>query len=558
MISQPARMPLFSQPPPSHLDIDNEKCPWCEQEIPPEKLEEINGKIVAKERRQAEAIKAQAEAKAKADLELEHQRSAVREIAAREEARKTAEAAAAEKLAEVERRRQEMQAGLQLQLAQEGRARIAAEQASASLQTEFQRFRHDTEAALAAVKSEAKAREREIHAEARQTAEAAVAEKLAASETARVKSEAALQARIAKVEETKAAAEQKGFALQAQLDELCRTKDDQIAEMKEAAAAVHLRQEAIEAAQASVRDTMFEKDKVIAEAKAKRAEAEDKVAKQLEQHELVLKQQLDSQRETLEKANDDAINAERAKAFEEKQKLLNKVAEMQRAIEKKTADELGEGAEIDLFEALKKEFPSDGIDRINKGSPGADIRQVVRHNGRECGIIIHDSKNHKVFRNDHVTKLLQDKIAALAEHAILSTHQFPQGTRQLHIQDGVVLANPARVITVVTLIRQHMLQAHILRLSNTEREHKTAALYDFIVSDQCAQFFARIDANAEDLLELQVKEKKFHDTTWKKEGLLIKQIQKTQADLLNEISCITGTAPDDPSQLEEIEFEELE
>jgi hypothetical protein len=52
---------------------------------------------------------------------------------------------------------------------------------------------------------------------------------------------------------------------------------------------------------------------------------------------------------------------------------------------------------------------------------------------------------------------------------------------------------------------------------------------------------------------LQVKEKKFHDTAWKKEGELIKQIQKTQADLSNEISCIIGTASDDALHLEETE-----
>jgi ParB-like nuclease family protein len=58
--------------------------------------------------------------------------------------------------------------------------------------------------------------------------------------------------------------------------------------------------------------------------------------------------------------------------------------------------------------------------------------------------------------------------------------------------------------------------------------------------------------------EKQKKEKRFHDTTWKKERLLVKQIQKAQADLWNEVSCIIGTAPDDPPQLEETEFEEIE
>jgi len=194
MIPQPAASTSpFRQSPSPHLHIYSETCPWCEQDIPPEKLEEISGKIAAREREQADAItakleqqytidKAQADAKAKADLELERQYSAARETAAREEARKAAEAAAAEKLAEAERSRQEMQAGLQQQVAQAEAARVAAEQTGASLQTQLQRLRQDSEAALAAAKAEANAKEGEIHAEAQQAAEAAMAEKLAASE----------------------------------------------------------------------------------------------------------------------------------------------------------------------------------------------------------------------------------------------------------------------------------------------------------------------------------------------------------------------------------------
>ena len=209
------------------------------------------------------------------------------------------------------------------------------------------------------------------------------------------------------MEETKVAAEQKGVALQLQLDELRKAKEAEVAKVKEdaAAEAIRIRQEATEAAEVLVRDKIAAKDKAVADAQAKIAEAEGKLSKLSEQHELTLNERLGSQREILEKAKDDAINAEKAKAFEETQKLSNKVNELQRALEKKTNEELGEGAEIDLFEALKKEFPDDRIERVAKGAPGADILHVVMHNGRECGTIIYDSKNHKAFRNDHVTKL---------------------------------------------------------------------------------------------------------------------------------------------------------
>jgi hypothetical protein len=401
MIPQSAPASSFLKPQSPHLHIDGETCPWCEQEIPPERLEEISGKIAARERQQTHAITAK--------LEQQH-------------------------------------------------------------------------------------------------------------------------------------------ALQ--LDELRKAKEADVAKVKEdAAAEAHrIRREATEA----VRDKIADKDKAVADAQAKNAELEGKVSKLSEQYELALNERLGSQREILEKAKDDAINAEKAKAFEENQKLSNKVNELQRALEKKTNEELGEGAEIDLFEALKKEFPNDRIDRVAKGAPGADILHGVMHNGRECGTIIYDSKNHKMFRNGHVTKLLEDQLAAKAEHAILSTHAFPAGTRQLHMQDGVLLTNPARVVSVVTLIRRHLLQAQTLRLSSAERESKTAALYAFITSDRCTQLFSRIDAHADELLEQQAKERKWHDAAWKKEGELIRSIQKVQAELSNEISCIIGSAPDDEVALDDL------
>lgn len=215
--------------------------------------------------------------------------------------------------------------------------------------------------------------------------------------------------------------------------------------------------------------------------------------------------------------------------------------ELQRALDKKTAEELGEGAEIDLFETLKAEFEGDRIERVNKGQPGADILHVVIHNGRECGRIIYDSKNHNAWRNDFITKLATDQMAAKAEHAILSTRKFPAGARHLHVQDGVLVASPSRVTALVKIVHQHLIQTHTLRMSNEERTQKTAALYAFITSERCADLFKRVDAHAEDLLDIQVKEKKAHELTWKKQGELIRAVQKVTAEIGHEIDAIIGS-----------------
>ena len=50
--------------------------------------------------------------------------------------------------------------------------------------------------------------------------------------------------------------------------------------------------------------------------------------------------------------------------------------------------------------------------------------------------------------NDYVVKLHQDKLSEHADHAILVARKFPAGLGQLHVQDGVIVVNAARVIAL--------------------------------------------------------------------------------------------------------------
>jgi hypothetical protein len=492
MVSQSGQASTFSGLS-SHPRFNLKSCPTCGQEIPPDRLEEIGGRIVAREREQTLAITAQlekqyavektrAEGKAKADLESERQQSAVREARARDEAQKAAEKLIIEKLAE-------------------------AEQTRADLASRWQ-------------------------------------QQLAEAESARKSAEVDLNARINEADASRIAAEQKERALALQLDELRHANESEVAKVKEEATAelLRTRQVATEEAETRFREMLAARESAVAEADAKAREAEAKLLTFADQHAAAMEASLKEQREILEKAKEDAVNAEKARAFEESLKLSNKVTELQRAVDNKTAEELGEGAEIKLFEALRKEFPEDDIRRVLKGTQGADILHVVMLCGKKCGSIIYDSKDHNQFRNEHVSKLRADQLAAGAEHAILSTRKFPHGTRQLHLQDGVLLANPARVLLIATFIRQHLLQLHSLRVSGVERDSKTAALYEFIVSERCSSLLARIDERAEDLLGQQNKEIRWHKNNWERQGEAIRAIQKAKADLEKQVNLIIGTS----------------
>src|SRR5439155_13316887 len=150
-------------------------------------------------------------------------------------------------------------------------------------------------------------------------------------------------------------------------------------------------------------------------------ETERKFKPLIEQVDQQRQKELIEQRLLLQKDKDQALLKERggfARVRESYQKKLN---EMQRQLDNKTANELGDGAEIDLLELLRETFLDDRITRIKKGEPGADILHEVLYKGETCGRIITDSKSRQSWQTSYVKKLRQDQLDAEAEYAVLST-----------------------------------------------------------------------------------------------------------------------------------------
>jgi hypothetical protein len=542
-----------------HLHLKAEACPVCDQPIPDDRFDEIQKRMEARERERAAEITnrlqeqyaseklealAEAERKAAAVLELARQAADEKVLKATEEARIVAEAAARETIAVSERASEQARVALEQRLASIEIEKNTAEELRTALHGQLVQVRQENEEAVQRLKADAALQEAHIRAEAIASAETTIQTRISDLERQRVETEEAFQTRLQEIADEKALTQQANATLQSSLDQLRAESEAAFARMQQEAAEREstVRQEVSAAAEAAASERIAQLELARQEAEAKAATAQEQILGMSSTHETQMSQRLGEQREALEQAKAEAVNAEKSAAFAEKLKLSTKVEELQRTLDKKTAEELGEGAEIDLFEALKSEFESDRIERVNKGQPGADIIHVVIHNGIECGRIVYDSKNHNAWRNDFITKLASDKMAAKAEHAILSTRKFPAGERHLHLQDGIVLASPSRVVAVVQIIRQHIVHTHSLRLSNEERTQKTAALYDYITSERCADLFSRFDTHADDLLDVQEKEKRAHDATWKKQGELIRAVQKVKAQMQHEIDMIITTS----------------
>jgi hypothetical protein len=355
---------------------------------------------------------------------------------------------------------------------------------------------------------------RRIEARQREQAEAAMAE-------AQARMDKALKQKLADLE---AAAEQKMAALRA--------------EMKagtEAAAAQNLA--GIQARLAEEQQARAAQEEQITAMKAAQQAAVEKgVAEALER--------LQREKEDIQREKNDAVLAANAKVL----KLQSELADMQRKLEGKTANELGEGSEVDLYEQLRAAFDGDRIARVGKGVNGADVIHEVVHNGKVCGKIIYDAKNRNAWQNEFAVKLRADKIAQAADHAILSSNKFPKDKAQVHYQDGVIVAAPQRVVALVQVLRDQVVRMHQLRLSKEGREQKSMEIYAFITSEHCKQLLDQVDSQAARMLELDGKEQEAHRRLWDHRRRLIVAVQKARSDLSFEIDRIIGTAGNGPEE----------
>ena len=298
------------------------------------------------------------------------------------------------------------------------------------------------------------------------------------------------------------------------------------------------RKAAAERAESETRKLKTDRDAALQ--KVKTAEAREAALKKQmsEQAERNLKKELDSQRVILERDRDQRerkLRAEHARKFESAEK---RVVLLQRQLQEKTANELGDGAEIDLYEELRSLFPSDDIKRVPKGQPGADIHHEVYYKAQSCGKIVYDSKNRKDWKDEYASKLRADQTEARAEHAILSSCFFPGGEKELCIRNHVIVVNPGRACYIAQLLRDGLVDMHIRNLSVKERTGKMAQLYQLIVSPQFKQKLGELDRLTDQLLELDVEENRAHQNVWKKRGLLMKQLKNMTKEIDTDISSI--------------------
>ena len=236
----------------------------------------------------------------------------------------------------------------------------------------------------------------------------------------------------------------------------------------------------------------------------------------------------------------EAVNAVKAEEFQKQLKLIGQVQDLQRSLEKKNTNDLGDGAEVDLLKHLEAAFPNDRISRVARGVPGADVHQVVVHNGKEIGTIIYDSKNRKAWQWDCVAKLCADQMAAKADYAILSTWKLPAGKHEVMEHNGVLIAKPPHVVFLAGVVRGFTVKTASLRAAGKDVSGKRVKLFALVTSNQFGQKLKSFGTIAADMQGLDAKEKTQHEKNWKDRGKLIAALKAASDAIAADIDDIIG------------------
>ncbi len=240
--------------------------------------------------------------------------------------------------------------------------------------------------------------------------------------------------------------------------------------------------------------------------------------------------------------------AEKDKQMEQMKKSLE---EAQRRAEQGSMQIQGDVKENDLRDMLQNEFLADIIEDVPTGIRGADIIQTVRNNlGQKSGVIIWESKNTKSWTEGWLQKLKDDQANIGADIAILVSKTLPEGVEQYEFRNGVWIVGYKFALSLIKLLRFHILEIGTVKTSLQGKDEKMNMLYEYLSSPQFKNKIENIvDAFSSMKSDLDAEKRAFQKH-WSKREKQLERVMMNTSGFYGDLQGITGNRLQKVSALE--------
>ena len=254
---------------------------------------------------------------------------------------------------------------------------------------------------------------------------------------------------------------------------------------------------------------------------------------------------------------------ERAKANYElnNQKQIEEINQLKRSIEAlkststNTSGQLtGEAGELLIEHRLRKLFPRDIIEEIQKGVNGADCLWSIRNNsGGVINRIYFESKVTQTFQSSWIPKLKNDMVNKNSAIGIIVTKTMPSDQVACGLRDGIWVCSFHEFEALAVALRQAQIELSRALLQQTSREDKSNELFDFVVGHEFSSIMEKVLRPIFEQQQLLEKEKRSLTRIWKAREKHIQSSIDGASLLAGQLEAILGA-----SVVNKIGFENFE
>lgn len=318
--------------------------------------------------------------------------------------------------------------------------------------------------------------------------------------------------------------------------------------------------------QKQMREELEDKKKQLQEAKEfelKLRKRQDELEEKEKNLELETKRRLDEEKQKIQETAEKRIKDEYQLTLAEKDKmaqdLLKQIEDLKQKATQGSQQMQGEILELELEQILKAEFPIDEITPVGKGITGADVLQKVKDsNGKECGVIIWESKRTKHWDDKWISKLKDDMRTSKSDLAILVSTSMPQDISSFGFKDGIYVTSYENYLPIVKVLRLKIIELFYAKMASVGVSDKKEILWKYLTGNEFRQRVESIVEAFNSMKSVMDKEKLYFTKKWATEEKLIDRVIAQTIGIHGDLQGLMGAALPQIKSLEMDSFEYIE
>lgn len=229
---------------------------------------------------------------------------------------------------------------------------------------------------------------------------------------------------------------------------------------------------------------------------------------------------------------------ERAQHTAETGRLKSKLDELSLKLDRQTSEQMGEMTEADALAALRRSFPHDDIQRIERGIRGADILHKVIVDGAEVGRLVYECKNATSWQNEWLTKARRYRTEYQTPWVVIASRCFPRREKWFVVERGIPVIELRLIVKLAEVIRSAVVEIGSLRLTSVGRHTKAEQMFDYVLGDHFVSRFKSIAEAVVALRTQQDKERQWHSEAWAKEARLYDEVDGGRREIAAQLRAI--------------------